>query len=87
MECVRFTNMSHFVLDSCCESIVELMAACGVPPMDVCSEAVEFNQVFGDSLVVMHTKGFEVGFSFAYGVVWSKVVFQFRHKFGVVIDP
>ena len=78
--------MSHFILDSCWESIVELMAECSISPMDTCDKAVELNQVFGNLLFIMHTEGFQVGFAFAYGVVWSKVVFQFSHKFRVVID-
>ena len=74
MEDVRFANMSHLVLDPCCESVIELTAKCNIPPMDVCHEAVELNQVFGDSLVVTHMKGFKVSFSFTYRVVRSKVV-------------
>ena len=87
MEHAGFTNTGHFVLDSCRESIVELMAECNVPPMDACGQAVELNQVFGDLLVVTHAKGFKVSFGFAYRVMWSKFVFQFGYKFGVVIDP
>ena len=79
MEHAEFTDMGYFILDPCWESIVELMAECGVPPMDTYSKVVELNQVFGDLLVVTHMKGFEVGSSFAYGVMWSKVVFQFGH--------
>ena len=46
------------------------------PPMDAYGKAVEFNQVFGNSLVVMHSKGFKVGFSFPYGIIRSDVVFE-----------
>ena len=51
------------------------MAECSVPPMDTYSKVVELNQVFGDSLIVINMKGFEIGFSFTYGVIQSKGIF------------
>src|SRR3979490_2174081 len=87
MERTGFTDTGHFVLDSSRESVIELAAECGVCPLDACSKAVEFDQVFSHSLVVMHTKCLEVGFSFTYGVVGSEVVFKLRNKFRVVINP
>ena len=86
MEHVRFANTSHFILDPSWKSIVELVAEYSIPIMDACGEVVELNQVLGDLLVVTHSKYFKVSFGFTYGVVRSKVVFEFRHKFRVVID-
>src|SRR3979490_2381944 len=87
MERTGFTNTGHFVLDSSWESVIELAAECSISPLDACSKAVEFNQVFSHSLVVTHMKCLEVSFSFAYGVVGSEVVFKLRHEFRVVVDP
>ena len=42
--------------------------------MDACSESVELDHILSDLLIVTHAEVFEVGFSFAYGVVWSEVV-------------
>src|SRR3979490_2362105 len=87
MERTGFTDTGHFVLDSSRESVIELAVECGVSPLDACSEAVEFDQVFSHSLVVTHMKCLEVGFSFAYRVVGSKVVFKLRHEFRVIVNP
>src|SRR3979490_2453626 len=87
MERTGLTDTGHFVLDSCQKSVIELVAECSISPLDTCSKAVEFDQVFSRLLVVMHTKCLELGFSFAYGVVGSKVVFKLRHEFRVIINP
>src|SRR3979490_14074 len=86
MEHTGFTDTGHFVLDSCQKSVIELAAECGISPLDVCSKAVEFDQVFSHSLVVMHTECLKVGFSFAYGVMGSEVVFKLRHEFRVIVN-
>ena len=67
--------LREILTDPCQESIIQLMVECGILPMDAWGKVIEFDQVFGDSLIVIHSKGFEVGFSSAYGVVGSKVVF------------
>src|SRR3979490_1831508 len=87
MEHTGFTDTGHFILDSCQKSVIELAAECSISPLDACSEAVEFDQVFSHSLVVTHMKCLDVGFSFTYGVVGSKVVFKLRHEFRVIVNP
>jgi len=48
---------------------------------------VEFDEVFGDTLVVMHMEVFDFCFSLPFRVVRSEVRLELRNEFIVVIEP
>ena len=51
-EVVGFAYVGDLVLDSGRKSVVELSSECGITPLDSSCKMVEFNKVFGDTLVV-----------------------------------
>ena len=58
-----------------------------VTPLDLGSKVVEVDRVLHDVLVIVHVEVFKVSLSFAFRLMWSKVIFEFSDKVGVVVDP
>ena len=75
MEGVRFADMGNFSLDAGWKSTIQLLAEGRVTPLYSGSEAVEVDKVFHDALVVTHAEIFKVSLSFAFRVMWSKIIF------------
>ena len=75
VEGVGFSDVGNLVLDVGQKSAVQLSAEGSVTPLDMGSEVIEVNQVLHDALVVAHAEIFEVSLSFAFRVMWPKVVF------------
>ena len=85
-EVVGFAYMGNLIFDSGRKSIVELSLECGVAPLDSSCKAVEFNKVFGDSLVVTHLEVFNFCFCFPFRVMRSEVRSELRDEFIVVFE-
>ena len=79
--------MGNLVFDSGRESVVELLSEYGIAPLDSSCKAVEFNEVYGDTLVVMHPEVLDFCFSLPFGVMRSEIRSELRNKFIVVIKP
>ena len=58
-EVVGFSYTGNLIFDSGGKSIVELSSECRVAPLDSSCKAVEFNKVFGNTLVVTHPEVFD----------------------------
>ena len=86
-EVVGFSYAGNLVFDSGGKSVVELLLECGIAPLDSSCKAVEFNKVFGDTLVVMHPEVFDFCFCFPFRVMGSEVRSELRDEFIVVIKP
>ena len=86
-ESIRFADAGDFILDSGWKSAIQLWAEGGIAPLDLGSEAVEVDEVLHDALVVTHAEILKVSLGFAFGVVQSKVIFQFSDKVRVVVEP
>jgi len=86
-EVVGFPYAGDLVLDSSGKSIVELLSECGVTPLDLSCKMVEFDEVLGDMLVVMHVEVLDLCFGLPFGVVRSEVGSEFRDEFIIVVKP
>ena len=86
-EVVRFAYTGDLILDSGRKSVVELSLECSVAPLDSSCKAVEFNKVFGNTLIVMHPEVFNFCFGLPFRVVGSEVRLELRNEFVVVIVP
>ena len=86
-EGVRFADAGDFILDSGWKSAIQLWAEGGIAPLDLGSKVVEVDEVLHDVLVLTHVEILEVSLSFAFGVVQSKVIFQFSDNVRVVVEP
>ena len=74
-EGVGFTNATDFVFDMGRESFVELTSESSFTPFSSGGKSVELNNVFSNSLVVLHLEVFYAGFGISYWVVGSEVLF------------
>ena len=74
MEDVRFANAGNLILDAGLKSMIQLSAEGGMAPLDMGGKAVEVNEVLHYVLVFMHVEILKIGFTFAFGVMWSKVL-------------
>jgi len=86
-EVVGFAYVGNLTFDSGGKSIVELSSECGIAPLDSSCKAVEFDEVFGDTFVVMHLEVFDFCFSFPFRVMGSEVRLELGDEFIVVIEP
>ena len=86
-EVVGFAYMGNLVLDSGGKSIVELLSEHGVTPLYLSCKVVEFDEVFGDMLVVMHLEILDFCFSLPFRFVRSEVRLELGDEFIVVIEP
>ena len=84
---VGFAYAGNLIFDSGGKSIVELSSECGVAPLDLSCKVVEFDKVFGDTLVVTHPEVFDFCFGFPFRVVGSKVRSELGDEFIIVIEP
>jgi len=84
---VGFAYAGNLVFDSGGKSIVELLSECGIAPLDSSCKVVEFDEVFGDTLVVAHPEVFNFCFGFPFRIVGSKVRLELGDEFIVVIEP
>ena len=85
-EVVGFPYAGDLVLDSSGKSIVELLSECGVTPLDLSCKMVEFDEIFGDMLVVMHPEILNFCFDLPFRVVKFEVRSEFRDEFIIVIE-
>ena len=77
----------NLIFDSGVQSIVELLSECSVAPLDSICKVVEFDKVFGDTLVVTHLKILDFCFGLPFRVMRSEVRLELRNEFVVVIKP
>ena len=63
------------------------MIALTVTPLDSSCKTVKFDEVFGDTLVVMHLEILDLCFGLSFMVVRSEVISKFGNKFVVIVEP
>ena len=86
-EVVGFAYVRDLILDSGRKSVVELLLECGITPLDLSCKTIEFNEVFSNTLVVMHLEILNLCFGLPFRVMRSKVRLELRNEFFIVIEP
>ena len=86
-EVVGFAYVGDLILDSGEKYIVELSLECGITLLDSSYKTVEFDEVFGDVLVVMHLEVLDFCSGLPFRFMRSEVRLEFRDEFIIVIEP
>ena len=74
-ESVGFADTGDLVLNLGWQSALQLSAEDDFAPLDMSGKEIEVNQVLHYALVFTHVEIFKVSLCFAFGVMWSKVLF------------
>jgi len=87
VESFGFPNSSNLVLDARRKVFVKPPSKGGVVPRYLGTEAIEFDNVFGNVVIVAHNEILDCIFGIGLGVVRSEIPFKFLGELLVVVVP
>jgi hypothetical protein len=83
----RFSDASHIVFDMVRKAFIELVSEGMLSPVETSSASIEFDHVFGDTVIFAYLELLEFSFSFSHRVVRAKVLLELIGEDNTTINP